>query len=376
MNEKTGIPEAPESVRSVVQRATALIAANDGSAAIKLLNDLLSDPDFPREPEIDTWPAWAESIRTKLAGFGVYDGSEDEIDLAEDFSEWIDGFESTCRHEVQVAMNLVKAAAEALAPFAAVSARMDAGYAAFLRKDQPETAAVLTDAELAEFAHPGTSNILSSGEMRDPALATMGDLRLGKHVLDRLLKAISLAEVRNNLLESAPDDSVLFAMVGNPNILAATLGPDIEALKAIALFHRQLAAKHLDAAIWTSEPGKEWHGEQQTAHARYADLVDKLIATCACPMSDTDDRANPGAGWVRTSQRPAVGGTYLIGGYVTDGGLPRRFSWELGSCILTLDGPSWSFHNPAVRIPMSYYFKVPGHPERDAPRTTAEENFQ
>lgn len=77
-------------------------------------------------------------------------------------------------------------------------------------------------------------------------------------------------------------------------------------------------------------------------------------------------------GWTRTNCPPTVGGGYLIGGYVNDGTLPRNFQWTAGSCILTLDGPQWSISDPDKRhIPMSYWTRVPSHPERHYAQATA-----
>ncbi len=72
-------------------------------------------------------------------------------------------------------------------------------------------------------------------------------------------------------------------------------------------------------------------------------------------------------GWTHVKHAPPTGGHYAIGGYVDDGILPRRFERAFATCIKTLDGPEWSHCNPdKAFVPISYWFKLPGHPERAA----------
>lgn len=72
----------------------------------------------------------------------------------------------------------------------------------------------------------------------------------------------------------------------------------------------------------------------------------------------------PKSAWTHTNNTPKVGGTYLVGGYVTEGPLPRHFDITLATLILTLGGPEWT-HRYADRahIPMEYWLSTGPHPE-------------
>lgn len=66
--------------------------------------------------------------------------------------------------------------------------------------------------------------------------------------------------------------------------------------------------------------------------------------------------------WTHVNTPPKVGGTYVVGGYVS--GPPRHFEVTFATCILTLDGPSWSHRLTGnVKVPIEYWVDLPPHPE-------------
>lgn len=65
---------------------------------------------------------------------------------------------------------------------------------------------------------------------------------------------------------------------------------------------------------------------------------------------------------------PPAGGAYVIGGYVSDGILPRRFEWAFANVVLTVDGPEWShWDEKRSRVPIEYWTALGPHPEHRKP---------
>lgn len=75
--------------------------------------------------------------------------------------------------------------------------------------------------------------------------------------------------------------------------------------------------------------------------------------------------SGPPWGWRRACHAPEVGGLYLFGGYVSNGALPRRFERGFVHLIQTVDGPTWTIHDPRYRhIPIEWWTEAGGpHPE-------------
>lgn len=70
--------------------------------------------------------------------------------------------------------------------------------------------------------------------------------------------------------------------------------------------------------------------------------------------------------WRKTrTDPPKIGGTYTVGGYID--GPPRTFLRGLATCVLTQDGPSWSWLDGGHHhIPMEYWHDTLPHPELSA----------
>jgi hypothetical protein len=69
---------------------------------------------------------------------------------------------------------------------------------------------------------------------------------------------------------------------------------------------------------------------------------------------------------VRTS--PPAGGTYVIGGYLQHGSMPRHFEWAFASFRVTVDGPEWSHKDDRRKhVPIEYWTELGAHPEHSSP---------
>ena len=69
-------------------------------------------------------------------------------------------------------------------------------------------------------------------------------------------------------------------------------------------------------------------------------------------------------GWQPIRNTPAVGGIYIVGGYVEDGVGPRHFERAWGFLVRTTIGPSWSIMEQGKQhVPIQYWVGLPPHPE-------------
>jgi hypothetical protein len=72
--------------------------------------------------------------------------------------------------------------------------------------------------------------------------------------------------------------------------------------------------------------------------------------------------------WHHVRTPPPAGGTYVIGGYVQNGSLPRHFERTFASVILTVDGPEWRHRDDRYHhIPIEYWTELGAHPENSKP---------
>ncbi len=68
--------------------------------------------------------------------------------------------------------------------------------------------------------------------------------------------------------------------------------------------------------------------------------------------------------WHRVTIPPAAGGTYVVGGYVDDGVMPRHFERTFASVILTTYGPEWRYRDDNNQhVPIEYWLDTGFHPE-------------
>lgn len=96
-----------------------------------LLSRAQEAEDRAHEAEQHPWPAWAEAIFKRLKAVGLYDGEDlsDGVDLAEDFSEWVDGFEAASVESVGRLKNRIETLEAQLADKQTVFAQSLVQYA-------------------------------------------------------------------------------------------------------------------------------------------------------------------------------------------------------------------------------------------------------
>jgi len=67
--------------------------------------------------------------------------------------------------------------------------------------------------------------------------------------------------------------------------------------------------------------------------------------------------------WTPIKRPPAIGGPYVVGGYVTNGEL-TSFNWAFASLTWTVDGPDWRHWDKARNhIPIEYWTELPDQPK-------------
>lgn len=108
-----------------------------------------------------------------------------EIDLAK-VRERMEGAQIAVvlsRREATALLDRIEELEAVLAPFVALVKSHDDAGVSFLRSDQAEAAARLTDDELAEMFAPANEVPLTDGAMRSPVRITWGDFRRARKAL-------------------------------------------------------------------------------------------------------------------------------------------------------------------------------------------------
>jgi hypothetical protein len=72
--------------------------------------------------------------------------------------------------------------------------------------------------------------------------------------------------------------------------------------------------------------------------------------------------------WHHVRTPPPAGGTYVVGGYLQHGSMPRHFEWAFASVALTVNGPEWRHRDERHKhVPIEYWTELGSHPEHSKP---------